>query len=851
MITEDTSYRRPFWSGEFADPNVERQYWSETWPLWSMLTRYAALFLGVLLLGLIVLQGDLQTTASSEHLRLVVVFRVVAILLFAGVILITFLPSTYYRALQTAIAAAMVGFTVTAHFALVIYGRNFDIFIINHLGLLVFIYMIFRNRAGFRLFNGAVMFIAFIIACHYAKFPAYQSLLMPTLISAGMNTVGFFASRWWSGKLRADFHHQLTIEQERARAVDKLVASEREMRAILDNLADTFYRTDGDGRMTMISPSVVELSGYHPDELMGQRLAEYYVDPNDREDFLRQLADGHGQINGFEARIRTKSGSEVWASTSARYHHDDQGNVAGVEGIVRNITERKQFEQALGESESRFRTLAEATPTPTVIRRLSDAQILYGNQATLDFLGWSQEQLVGQTSTGMWADPAQRTAFLEELNREGKLQDFKAQFKTSDGNLRWMLISAELIDFQGEAATFSSYTDITELLSMEEQLRQAQKMEAVGQLTGGIAHDFNNILAVIVGNLSLLQDSSDINDEFDKECLATSLRATLRGAELTHRLLAFSRQQDLSAKTTRINEILPHFCQLAQSTIGEDITIEIKPADDLWTTVVDAGQLENALLNLAINARDAMPKGGHLIIETANRVLGEDYASEFDDLVPGDYVTVTVSDDGAGMPEDVRARVFDPFFTTKDVGEGSGLGLSMVFGFAQQSGGQASIYSEEGEGTTVRIYLPKENAAEKAESTAEVGSLGIPTGDETILVVEDDRDVLSYLVTILGRLGYTVLEATDGPAALEVMAASSAIDLLLTDMILPRGMNGHDVATAFRQHYPAAGVLYSSGYTREVLNRRGRLADDAALMNKPYQTPALARRVRDVLDGRK
>ena len=268
MITEDTSYRRPFWSGEFADPNVERQYWSETWPLWSMLTRYAALFLGVLLLGLIVLQGDLQTTASSEHLRLVVVFRVVAILLFAGVILITFLPSTYYRALQTAIAAAMVGFTVTAHFALVIYGRNFDIFIINHLGLLVFIYMIFRNRAGFRLFNGAVMFIAFIIACHYAKFPAYQSLLMPTLISAGMNTVGFFASRWWSGKLRADFHHQLTIEQERARAVDKLVASEREMRAILDNLADTFYRTDGDGRMTMISPSVVELSGYHPDELM-------------------------------------------------------------------------------------------------------------------------------------------------------------------------------------------------------------------------------------------------------------------------------------------------------------------------------------------------------------------------------------------------------------------------------------------------------------------------------------------------------------------------------------------------------------------------------------------------------
>jgi signal transduction histidine kinase len=289
----------------------------------------------------------------------------------------------------------------------------------------------------------------------------------------------------------------------------------------------------------------------------------------------------------------------------------------------------------------------------------------------------------------------------------------------------------------------------------------------VGQLTGGIAHDFNNMLVAVIGNLDLLQISGSKKDESDKDYIETALQAAFRAADLTHRLLAFSRQQDLNAKVIEVNDILPQFQQLAKHAIGADIEIEIRPAANLWLTVVDAGQLENALLNLAINARDAMPEGGHLTIETANRVLDEDYTSKYDDLTPGDYVTVTVSDDGTGMPAEVRARVFEPFFTTKDVGKGSGLGLSMVFGFAQQSGGQVSVYSEEGEGTTVRIYLPREDQAESVDSSAEEGKQDIPTGDETILVVEDDEEVLRYLVTVLGRLGYTVLQAEDGPAALD------------------------------------------------------------------------------------
>ena len=626
--------------------------------------------------------------------------------------------------------------------------------------------------------------------------------------------------------------------------------SEQRYRALVESGTVGIFVFDIDYRPLFVSDLAVRMFGYDAAaEILAMPTLNSLLDESEVDrisDIRRRRLAGEDLPAAFEIVARRKDGTPVWLLSHSAVI-DWEGSPA-IQSTLIDITGLKDTEQALLSSENRFRTLAEATPAPTVVNRLSDAVFLYANQAARDAMGWSNDELAGRTSIKMWADSGQRKAFLEELKQKGMVRDFKAQSRAPDGSLHWEMISAELIEFQGEAAVFSSYIDITELLSVEEQLRRAQKLEAVGQLTGGIAHDFNNILAAIIGNLDLLQDSDNISDEFDKEGVAIALRAALRGADLTHRLLAFSRQQDLMAKTTRINETLPHFCRLAQSTIGEDIAIEMKLAADLWPTVVDAGQLENALLNLAINARDAMPNGGHLTIETANLVLDEDHAAKSDDLAPGDYVTVTVSDDGAGMPAEVRVRAFEPFFTTKEVGEGSGLGLSMVFGFAQQSGGQVSVYSEAGEGTTVRIYLPRDATA-AAESAAEEVKEDSPTGDETILVVEDDQGVRSYLVTVLRRLGYTVLEANDGPAALEVMAASGLIDLLLTDMIMPRGMNGRDVAAAFHDRYPAAGVLYSSGYTREVLNRRSGLEDDAALMNKPYQTPALARRVREVLDG--
>jgi CheY-like chemotaxis protein len=320
---------------------------------------------------------------------------------------------------------------------------------------------------------------------------------------------------------------------------------------------------------------------------------------------------------------------------------------------------------------------------------------------------------------------------------------------------------------------------------------------------------------------------------------------------LTDRLLAFSRRQELDANVTNINDLLPEFAAFAKTTMGEDIAIESKLGDDLWTILVDAGQLENALLNLAINARDAMPRGGQLIIETANRKLELGDISNSDDLVPGEYVMVAVRDDGSGMPAGVQERVFEPFFTTKGIGEGSGLGLSMVFGFAKQSGGQVAVHSTEGEGTSIEIYLPRVVEEIAAEDTSPLGAQSAPTGNETILVVEDNEDLLVYLVKMLSRLGYTVLQAADGPVALEVMATVDHIDLLLTDVVLPRQMSGRDVEDAFLQRYPAAGVLYTSGYTRDALNRRSPLDPQVGLINKPFRTEDLAQRVRQALDNSK
>ncbi|GJD95889.1 ATP-binding protein [Methylobacterium iners] len=392
-------------------------------------------------------------------------------------------------------------------------------------------------------------------------------------------------------------------------------------------------------------------------------------------------------------------------------------------------------------------------------------------------------------------------------------------------------------------------TAIAERERVEENLRQSQKMEAVGQLTGGIAHDFNNLLQIVTGNLEIL--GRNLPEEAGRLRRATdnAMRGAQRAAILTQRLLAFSRRQPLAPKPIDVNALVAGMSELLHRTLGEPIAVETVLAGGLWRVEADPNQLENALLNLAVNARDAMPDGGKLTIETANSRLDEAYAQENVEVVPGQYVAVCVTDTGSGMSPEVVARVFEPFFTTKDVGRGTGLGLSMIYGFVKQSGGHVKIYSEEGQGTRVKLYLPRLFGAAAEEVI--VPAQAIPEGsrEEVILVVEDDDDVRAYSAEVLRELGYEVVEARDAASALRVLEGISRLDLLFTDVVLPGGMTGRDLADAARSRWPALKVLFTTGYARNAIVHNGRLDADVEMIGKPFTFADLAAKVRDVLDG--
>jgi nitrogen-specific signal transduction histidine kinase len=386
--------------------------------------------------------------------------------------------------------------------------------------------------------------------------------------------------------------------------------------------------------------------------------------------------------------------------------------------------------------------------------------------------------------------------------------------------------------------------DLTDKIVADEHLRQAQKMETIGQLTGGIAHDFNNILTVITGTIEILEEGVA-----EDESLAAIARmideAALRGAELTQRLLAFARRQPLQPRNTDINTLIVDTAKLLRPTLGEHVEIESALEDDAWPALVDPSQLSNALINLAVNARDAMPVGGKLVLETGNVRLDEAYTSTYDDVAPGPYVMIAVSDTGHGIPAAIRDKVFEPFFTTKGVGKGTGLGLSMVYGFVKQSNGHIKIYSEEGHGTTIKIYLPR--AGEQAGEAAAEAAVALEGGSETILVVEDDPLVRSYVATQLNGLGYTTLTAANAAEALEYIDGVKDFDLLFTDVIMPGSLNGRQLADEAVRRRPGLKVLYTSGYTENAIVHHGRLDPGVLLLAKPYRKSDLARMVRIAL----
>ena len=530
---------------------------------------------------------------------------------------------------------------------------------------------------------------------------------------------------------------------------------------------------------------------------------------------------------------------------------DRAGGVSHVAFVFKDVTPQMQQRADHDALTARLQLILDRMPIGCLLAN-ADFRFTYWNPAAERIFGYSFAEVGGldpfSVITPQSAAPLVREIFAE-LAQGGRSADATAENVTKDGRTilcEWH--NSALRDADGRfLGVLSMCQDVTERRRIEAQLAQAQKMEAVGQLTGGIAHDFNNLLTVILGNLESAGDRS--GDPQQKALIESSVQAAERGAELVQRLLSFARRQILQPSLLDLNEAVSGLTGILRRALGEQVEIETSFSSGLWPVLVDRAQFENALLNLAVNARDAMPRGGKLTIETDNVHLDSDYAAQNLDVKPGDYAMLAVTDTGTGMSPEVLARALEPFFTTKEVGRGSGLGLPMIFGFVKQSDGHMKIYSEVGHGTTVRIYLPRADAAASVQTGAGQAEEELPGGHETILVVEDDEGVRSLAVTLLTALGYRVLEARDGPAAEVILRSAEPVDLLFTDVVMPPGMTGRDLADRARAWRPTMKVLYTTGYTENSVVHQGKLDPGVHLLSKPYRKRSLARLVREVLDG--
>jgi PAS domain S-box-containing protein len=470
------------------------------------------------------------------------------------------------------------------------------------------------------------------------------------------------------------------------------------------------------------------------------------------------------------------------------------------------------------------------------------------NAAGEKLLGRDRRQIIGKTERDLF--PPDEAAIVVQTNRDvaetGQARTFTDRKLTTRNGVR--TVETRVVPIFNSAGTLALILaivrDVTDAKAREDQIRQLQRMDAIGRLTGGIAHDFNNLLAIIHGNSELLRNRlADNSDE--AEMTDDVIDASARGAELVRRLLAFARMQHLEAEAVDLNARLQSIEGLLRRSLGEDFVVRIKAAEGLWPAVVDPTQVDDAVVNLAINARDAMRGGGTLTIETENVMLDEDYAAHHAEVVPGPYVMLAISDTGTGMPPEVAARAFEPFFTTKEEGQGTGLGLSQVFGWVKQSGGHIKIYSEVGHGTTIKLYLPR--AEKPSPGKAAEAEVSTPNGSETILVVEDNANVRKTVIRQLHDLGYHTVEAASGGEALELVKDGLSFDLLLSDVIMPGGMTGYQLADQMRVSRPDVKVLFTSGYTELAANGGGPRREDP-LLSKPYRKQDLGRAVRAALD---
>ncbi|CAA2161223.1 Blue-light-activated protein [Methylobacterium brachiatum] len=645
---------------------------------------------------------------------------------------------------------------------------------------------------------------------------------------------------------------------DRRLAEARLRANEEQFRVFAQSVPNHVWAGRPDGYLDWFNDQVYAYCGEAPGTLYGTTEWTRIVHPEDLpaagEAWTRSLTTG--EVYETEFRIRRADGAYRWFLVRAEpvWGADDRivrwvGTNTDIDDQRRQGAELERLNATLAQevakqTQDRDR-IWRLSPVLKVIGTMS-GDILAVNPAWTHTLGWSEEDTLGRNVMEFVA-PEDReigAAAIQQLVAGQPMVEFQSTFATKDGGQRRIAWTT----MPEEGTLYGFGRDVTEQRTIEEALRQSQKMEAVGQLTGGIAHDFNNMLAGISGSLELMQSRMTQGrfTEIDRYVSAAQ-GAAKRAAALTHRLLAFSRRQTLDPRPTDVNRLIAGMEELVRRTIGPEIALEVVGAGGLWPALVDPSQLENALLNLCINARDAMPEGGRITIETANKWLDQRGARQHD-MPPGQYLSLCVSDTGTGMPPNVIARAFEPFFTTKPIGEGTGLGLSMIYGFAKQSGGQVRIYSEVGQGTTVCIYLPRHfGGIDTDDPLANLDVAPRAEHGETVLVVDDEPTVRMLVTEVLEDLGYTAIEAADSMAGLKVLQSDVRLDLLITDVGLPGGINGRQMADAGRIARPDLKVLFITGYAENAVVGNGHLDHGMQVLTKPFVMEMLATRIRELI----
>jgi PAS domain S-box-containing protein len=620
--------------------------------------------------------------------------------------------------------------------------------------------------------------------------------------------------------------------------------------------------------ISLLSPAGVILSWnvggehihrYRPKEIIGRHFSVFYTE-GDRAGRVPEAAlaaareHGRHELEGWRLR---KDGSLFWANVVLTRLDGPDGKTIGFAKVVRDVSDKRAAHEAAIESERRFRLLVQGVTDYAIFMLSPEGYVTNWNPGARRIKGYTAEEIIGSHFSRFYT-PEDRDAGvpqrgLETAAREGRFEAEGWRVRRDGSRLFAHVVIDTIRDEQGKLIGFAKVTrDITEqrkaaalLEQTRAELFQSQKMEAIGKLTGGVAHDFNNVLQVIRGNLELLSSCYETN-EWSAQRIGNALESLERGAKLASQLLAFGRRQPLQPTVVNLSRVLRRMDDMLRRALGERVQLETIIAGGLWNTFVDTHQIENVVLNLAINARDAMPSGGKLTLELVNSALDDQYVALLSDVAAGQYVMLAVTDTGSGMPREVIERAFDPFFTTKPEGSGSGLGLSMAYGFIKQSGGHIRIYSEVGHGTTIKVYLPRSTESE-IEPLPTTYSSPVMLGNETVLVVEDDRSVQAIVVEMLSGLGYKVLRAEGPQAAMTIICSGVHIDLLLTDVVMPGPMSSVEMVRQAQTLKPKLKVLFTSGYTQNAIVHGGRLDIGVELLSKPYGREELARKIRHVL----